>query len=78
MKVGDLVRPILCCSGQAGDIRCESAVVIAASVDRARETTRRDNVDIRCNCGVSQIHPVHLELINASRREPLAYSADPM
>ena len=65
LRVGDLVRPILTCSGEAGNTRCESAVVVATTKVRAEPF--RDNVDIRCNCGVSQIHPVHLELINANR-----------
>ena len=65
MKVGDLVRPILTCSGDPGDIRCKSAVVVATS--DSVNFWPRDNVNIRCNCGVSQVHPVHLELINASR-----------
>ena len=63
LRVGDLVRPVLTCSGEAGDTRCESAVVVATPF----AVGFSDNVTIRCNCGVSQIHPVHLELINASR-----------
>jgi len=69
LKIGDLVRPILCCSGEAGDTRCESAVGVATSEGTLEEFLNgtRDNVNILCSCGMSLVHPIHLELISETK-----------
>jgi len=65
MKVGDLVRPILCCSGQAGDVRCATAIVVTAY--QMPYAQRAHSFIICCDCGMSQVDPVHLELVSESR-----------
>ena len=63
MKVGDLVKPINCCSGEPGSIRCLTAIV-TGFVNRGKNF---ESVRIHCSCGASEHYPNHLELINASR-----------
>ena len=60
MKVGDLVKPTLTCSGQPGDRRCDIAIV----VNRAEELNQA--VKILCNCGSSEQYERYLEVVNAT------------
>jgi len=70
MKVGSLVRPSVCCSGDPGDTRCQTALVIGG-------TTPPDSYDARivrilCRCGVSDQYHYHLEAIEGKNEFSLS------
>ena len=60
MKLGDLVKPMVSCSGDPGDKRCETAVVTGLPAVRL--------VTIYCNCGYSEQCPQHLEVVKNRKK----------
>ena len=58
MKVGDLVEPLISCSGEPGYTRCKIAIVIG----RTRALAGRA-VEILCPCGVSKQYSSTLTLV---------------
>lgn len=67
MKVGDVVRPKMSCSGMPGAARCTSALVLLKTLTK---------VKIFCSCGTSTV-PRHT--LESFVIEPeIAYSADPI
>ena len=69
MRLGDLVKPSMSCSGQPGSVRCKVAIVLEDKDDVSTE--------IVCKCGVSCQPRWTLEPVKAAQTI-LAYSADPM
>ena len=68
MKVGDLIRPIMRCSGDPGTIRCDAALVInfvmVTDVMDSKNTYGDGTVEILCIHGTSVRHHKYLEVIN--------------
>ena len=60
MRVGDLVKPVMTCSGQPGGRRCDIAVVVNAEEPK-------QSVKVLCKCGLSEQYEWHLEVISESR-----------
>ena len=69
MKLGDLVKPSMSCSGQPGYVRCQVAIVLE---DKDDVTT-----EIVCKCGVS-CQPRWTLVPAQAEQAVLAYSADPI
>ena len=68
MKVGDLIRPIMQCSGDPGTTRCDTALVInfvmVADVMDSKHTFSDGTVEIFCTHGTSVRDHKYLEVIN--------------
>ena len=76
MNVGDLVRPMMSCGGQPGDVRCETALVVGSGFSHY-ESIQVDSQAYRtkevyeyafvCKCGTFQGHDIHMEVISEGR-----------
>jgi len=65
VRAGDLVKPVMTCSGQPGDRTCDIAVVVNYAEELNNAVSQA--FKILCKCGLSEQYEWNLEVISESR-----------